>query len=140
MNLIKAIKSNTTAFITAVSVIMFVQVPHLMIVFAGLSELPELYAYIHGGLYAVSVDLGVLFFAVRGKVIQTIIFMFVSALITLEYYYLEVVNRMSGQDYLGALIIILVAITPSILIYFISEEMKVKTRKPKRKKLVVGKR
>ena len=66
--------------------------------------------------------------------------MFVSALITLEYYYLEVVNRMSGQDYLGALIIILVAITPSILIYFISEEMKVKTRKPKRKKLVVGKR
>lgn len=129
MKLIKAIKSNTTAFITAVSVIMFVQVPHLMIVFAGLSELPELYAYIHGGLYAVSVDLGVLFFAVRGKTLQTIIFMVVSALITVEYYYLEVVERIGEQNYLGALIIILVAITPSILIYFISEEMKVKTRK-----------
>jgi hypothetical protein len=129
MKLIKAIKSNTTAFITAVSVIMFVQVPHLMIVFAGLSELPELYAYIHGGLYAVSVDLGVLFFAVRGKTLQTIIFMVVSALITVEYYYLEVVERIGSQNYLGALIIILVAITPSILIYFISEEMKVKTRK-----------
>jgi len=129
MKLIKAIKSNTTAFITAVSVIMFVQVPHLMIVFAGLSELPELYAYIHGGLYAVSVDLGVLFFAVRGKTLQTIIFMVVSALITVEYYYLEVVNRIGEQNYLGALIIILVAITPSILIYFISEEMKIKTRK-----------
>tara|TARA_X000001382_G_C3106419_1_gene158440 strand:+ start:90 stop:488 length:399 start_codon:yes stop_codon:yes gene_type:complete len=129
MKLIKAIKSNTTAFITAVSIIMFVQVPHLMIVFAGLSELPELYAYIHGGLYAVSVDLGVLFFAVRGKTLQTIIFMFVSALITVEYYYLEVVNRIGEQNYLGALIIILVAITPSILIYFISEEMKIKTRK-----------
>ncbi len=129
MKLIKAIKSNTTAFITAVSVIMFVQVPHLMIVFAGLSELPELYAYIHGGLYAVSVDLGVLFFAVRGKTLQTIIFMVVSALITVEYYYLEVVERIGSQNYLGALIIILVAITPSILIYFISEEMKIKTRK-----------
>jgi len=129
MKLIKAIKSNTTAFITAVSVIMFVQVPHLMIVFAGLSELPELYAYIHGGLYAVSVDLGVLFFAVRGKTLQTIIFMVVSALITVEYYYLEVVGRIGSQNYLGALIIILVAITPSILIYFISEEMKIKTRK-----------
>ncbi len=129
MKLIKAIKSNTTAFITAVSVIIFVQVPHLMIVFAGLSELPELYAYIHGGLYAVSVDLGVLFFAVRGKTLQTIIFMVVSALITVEYYYLEVVERIGSQNYLGALIIILVAITPSILIYFISEEMKIKTRK-----------
>jgi len=129
MKLIKAIKSNTTAFITAVSVIMFVQVPHLMIVFAGLSELPELYAYIHGGLYAVSVDLGVLFFAVRGKTLQTIIFMVVSALITIEYYYLEIAERIGEQNYLGALIIILVAITPSILIYFISEEMKIKTRK-----------
>jgi len=128
MKLIKAIKSNTTAFITAVSVIMFVQVPHLMIVFAGLSELPEVYAYIHGGLYAISVDLGVLFFAVRGKVIQTIIFMVVSALITLEYYYDEIVTRMGSQNYLGALIILLVAIAPSILIYFISEEMKTKRR------------
>jgi hypothetical protein len=135
MKLIKAIKSNTTAFITAVSVIMFVQVPHLMIVFAGLSELPELYAYIHGGLYAVSVDLGVLFFAVRGKTLQTIIFMFVSALITIEYYYLEIAERIGEQNYLGALIIILVAITPSILIYFISEEMKERKRgrKPKAK-------
>jgi len=70
-----------------------------------------------------------LFFAVRGKTLQTIIFMFVSALITVEYYYLEVVNRIGEQNYLGALIIILVAITPSILIYFISEEMKIKTRK-----------
>jgi len=104
-------------------------------VFAGLSELPELYAYIHGGLYAVSVDLGVLFFAVRGKTLQTIIFMFVSALITIEYYYLEIAERIGEQNYLGALIIILVAITPSILIYFISEEMKERKRgrKPKAK-------
>ena len=129
MRLIKAIKHNTTAFITAVCVILFVQVPHLMVVFAGLSELPEVYAYIHGALYALSVDLGVLFFAVRGKVIQTIIFMVVSALITLEYYYEEIVTRMGSQNYLGALIILLVAIAPSILIYFISEEMKTKRRK-----------
>ena len=134
MKLIKSIKSNTTAFITAVSVIMFVQVPHLMIVFAGLSELPELYAYIHGALYAVSVDLGVLFFAVRGKTLQTVIFMVVSALITVEYYYAEVVERITEQSYLGALIIVLVAITPSILIYFISEEMKEKRRGRKPKK------
>jgi hypothetical protein len=129
MKLIRAIKHNTTAFITAVCVILFVQVPHLMVVFAGLSELPEVYAYIHGALYALSVDLGVLFFAVRGKVIQTIIFMVVSALITLEYYYEEIVTRMGSQNYLGALIILLVAIAPSILIYFISEEMKTKRRK-----------
>lgn len=128
MNLIKLIKSNTTAFITAVSVIMFVQVPHLMIVFASLSELPELYAYIHGGLYAVSVDLGVLFFAVRGKTLQTVIFMIVSALITIEYYYSEITSKMVEQNYLVALIIVLVAITPSILIYFISEEMKERKR------------
>jgi len=134
MKLIKSIKSNTTAFITAVSVIMFVQVPHLMIVFAGLSELPELYAYIHGALYAVSVDLGVLFFAVRGKTLQTVIFMIVSALITVEYYYAEVVGRILEESYLGALIIILVAITPSILIYFISEEMKEKRRGRKPRK------
>ena len=134
MKLIKSIKSNTTAFITAVSVIMFVQVPHLMIVFAGLSELPELYAYIHGALYAVSVDLGVLFFAVRGKTLQTVIFMVVSALITIEYYYAEVVERITEQSYLGALIIVLVAITPSILIYFISEEMKEKRRGRKPRK------
>ena len=55
--------------------------------------------------------------------------MVVSALITIEYYYLEIAERIGEQNYLGALIIILVAITPSILIYFISEEMKIKTRK-----------
>ena len=108
MKLIKGIKSNTTAFITAVSVILFVQVPHLTMVFAGLSELPQVYAYIHGSLYAVSVDLGVLFFAVRGKTLQTIIFMVVSALITVEYYYLEMLNNINNQNYLLALIIILV--------------------------------
>lgn len=129
MKLIKAIKHNTTAFIVAVCVIVFVQVPHLMVVFAGLSELPITYAYIHGALYAVSVDLGVLFFAVRGKVIQTIIFMIVSALITIEYYYEEIISKINEGNYLIAIVIILVAITPSILIYFISEEMKVKKRK-----------
>ena len=133
-NLIKGIKSNTTAFITAVSVILSVQVPHLMVVFAGLSELPELYAYIHGALYALSVDLGVLFFAVRGKVLQTIIFMVASALITIEYYYNEIQQRIAEQNYLGALIIVIVAIAPSILIYFISEEMKEKKRGRKPKK------
>lgn len=134
MKLIKAIKHNTTAFITAVSVILFVQVPHLTVVFASISELPEVYAYIHGALYALSVDLGVLFFAVRGKVMQTIIFMVVSALITVEYYYGEVLVRISEKNFLGALIIILVAIAPSILIYFISEEMRVKPRGRKRKR------
>lgn len=134
MKLIKAIKHNTTAFITAVSVILFVQVPHLTVVFASISELPEVYAYIHGALYALSVDLGVLFFAVRGKVMQTIIFMVVSALITVEYYYGEVLVRLSEKNFLGALIIILVAIAPSILIYFISEEMRVTPRGRKRKR------
>ena len=134
MKLIKAIKHNTTAFITAVSVILFVQVPHLTVVFASISELPEVYAYIHGALYALSVDLGVLFFAVRGKVMQTIIFMVVSALITVEYYYVEVLVRLSEKNFLGALIIILVAIAPSILIYFISEEMRVTPRGRKRKR------
>lgn len=134
MKLIKAIKHNITAFITAVSVILFVQVPHLTVVFASISELPEVYAYIHGALYALSVDLGVLFFAVRGKVMQTIIFMVVSALITVEYYYGEVLVRLSEKNFLGALIIILVAIAPSILIYFISEEMRVKPRGRKRKR------
>jgi hypothetical protein len=129
MKLIKSIKSNTTAFITAVCVIIFVQVPHLMVVFAGLSELPTTYAYVHGALYAVSVDLGVLFFAVRGKVVQTIIFMIVSALITLEYYYDEIMSKVGEANYLIATVIVLVAITPSILIYFISEEMKIKRRK-----------
>jgi hypothetical protein len=134
VKLIKAIKHNTTAFITAVSVILFVQVPHLTVVFASISELPEVYAYIHGALYALSVDLGVLFFAVRGKVMQTIIFMVVSALITVEYYYGEVLVRLSEKNFLGALIIILVAIAPSILIYFISEEMRVTPRGRKRKR------
>ena len=128
MNIIKAIKHNTTAFITAVCVILFVQAPHLMMVFKGLSELPPLYAYIHGALYAISVDLGVLFFAVRGKVIQTIIFMIVSALITLEYYYDEIIQKINDGNYLIALVIVCVAIAPSILIYFISEEMKIKKR------------
>jgi len=60
--------------------------------------------------------------------------MIVSALITVEYYYAEVVGRILEESYLGALIIILVAITPSILIYFISEEMKEKRRGRKPRK------
>jgi uncharacterized membrane protein YjfL (UPF0719 family) len=105
-----------------------------MVVFASLSELPITYAYLHGALYAISVDLGVLFFAVRGKVIQTIIFMIVSALITLEYYYDEITEKINEGNYLIALVIVCVAIAPSILIYFISEEMKVKRRDRKIKK------
>jgi len=93
-----------------------------------------LYAYIHGALYALSVDLGVLFFAVRGKTLQTIIFMVASALITIEYYYNEIQEKVAEQNYLGALIIVIVAIAPSILIYFISEEMKEKRRGRKPKK------
>jgi uncharacterized membrane protein YjfL (UPF0719 family) len=89
----------------------------------------RIYTELYRALYAISVDLGVLFFAVRGKVIQTIIFMIVSALITLEYYYEEIVEKLTEGNYLIALVIVMVAIAPSILIYFISEEMKVKRRK-----------
>ena len=94
MKLIKDLKSNKTAFITAISVIVFVQVPHLMIVFSSLSELPENGALVHGSLYALSVDLGVLFFAVRGKTVQTVIFMVISALITVEYYINQMLERL----------------------------------------------
>lgn len=126
MKLIKDLKSNKTAFITAISVIVFVQVPHLMIVFSKLSELPENGALVHGSLYALSVDLGVLFFAVRGKTVQTVIFMVISALITVEYYINQMLDRLDQGNYLGTLIVVLIAITPSILIYFISEELKTK--------------
>lgn len=128
MKVLKAIRSNSTAFITAVSVILFVQVPHLMIVFAYISELPSYWAYVHGALYAISVDLGVLFFAVRGKTTQTVIFMLMSAVITLDYYYSEAMLRISESNYLGAFIVLLISIAPSVLIYFISEEMKTKRR------------
>ena len=97
-----------------------------MIVFSGLSELPENGALLHGSLYALSVDLGVLFFAVRGKTVQTVIFMIISALITVEYYINQMQERFYQGNYLGTLIIVLIAITPSILIYFISEELKTK--------------
>lgn len=128
MKLLKAIRSTSTAFITAVSIILFVQVPHLTIVFAYISELPNHWAYIHGALYAISVDLGVLFFAVRGKTMQTVIFMLMSAVITLDYYYKEAMLRISESNYLGAFIVFLVSVAPSVLIYFISEEMKTKKR------------
>lgn len=128
MKLLKAIRSTSTAFITAVSIILFVQVPHLTIVFAYISELPNYWAYIHGALYAISVDLGVLFFAVRGKTMQTVIFMLMSAVITLDYYYKEAMLRISESNYLGAFIVFLVSVAPSVLIYFISEEMKTKRR------------
>lgn len=116
------VKQDIVAFVSAIGTIILVQAPHLGVVFSQMSQFEEPWSYVHGVAYAISIDLGVLFFAVRGKVLQTVIFMIISAIITVRYY----IDFILEADWFGILSMILIGITPSILVFFISTELDVK--------------
>lgn len=123
------IKSKRTALISAVCTIVFVQAPHLAWEFANTSKLEEPLDIIHGILFAISIDLGILYFASIGRRVQTIFFMVVSAAVTIKYYYDDIVQAWAVGDYIMVGIILLFAISPALLIYFVSEELEEKPEK-----------
>jgi hypothetical protein len=85
-DILQVIKDEKTALYSALGVVLLVQAPHLAKVFAGLTEFTPIFGYLHGTAFAVSLDLGILFFAIRGRVMQTTVFMVCSALVTVKYY------------------------------------------------------
>lgn len=118
ISIVARIQRNETAFWSAILVIAFVQTPHLAYAFGSLTQFGQPWGYIHGALYAIAVDLGVLFFAVRGSMVPTVIFMAVSSVVTM-YYYIE---RFDQTNWFVALTIVVIALAPSVLIYFISDQ------------------
>lgn len=123
--MINRLRSRNMVLWVALGTILFVQAPHLALVFKNLSHLPEPYDLVHGILYGAIIDLGVLFFAIRGRVWQTLLFAIISSVITIEYYAEELYERLEA-DLFSAIIIILISVTPSILVYLISDEIKKK--------------
>lgn len=118
MKIYERIKNQEVAFWAAIGTIMLVQAPHLMMVFKEMSQFSSPFNWFHSVAYAVFVDLGVLFFAVRGKKLQTILFMTASAVITLRYYW----EHVEG-DWFNYVTVILMGVIPSVIVYFVSEEL-----------------
>ena len=121
--MMRKLRSKKMVLWVALCTILFVQAPHLALVFRNLSEFAYPYNLAHGILYGVVIELGVLFFAIRGRVWQTLLFAIVSSIITIEYYMPELKQRLVNDKF-SAFIIILISITPSILVYLISDEIK----------------
>ena len=119
-SLLEQVNDKETALWSAVAVVFLVQAPHLAFVFAGISELPWSWLKItHGFIYAISIDIGVIYFAAKGKKAHTMIFMVVSAAVTLKYY----LEKIQNGDVVSGVILVVIAIAPALLIYLISEEL-----------------
>ena len=121
MNFTELIRNEKTAFWSAIGVIMLVQMPHLGFVWYqdSLFELQWMKIAI-SAFSAIFFDLGVLFFAVRGKILPTVIFMVSSAVITVRYYWEKILA--DGFTF-GSVTLVLMAAIPALLIYFISHEL-----------------
>ena len=120
--MLEKFRSQITAFIAAIAVIIVVQTPHLAWVFSSLSELPDYWPILHGVAYALAVDLGILYFAVKGKREITLFFMFMSGAGTVFYYWDKVLEAMAEGDWFRFIVIILFGIAPAVIVYFTSEE------------------
>lgn len=106
---------------SAILVILFVQVPHLAWVFADMSSLPEVWMqYTHGTLFAIAIDMCVLLFAIRGREWYTGTFMFISFIVTLQYY--KGWLNFSG-DWLLASSTVAIAFAGVLAIFFLSKEI-----------------
>lgn len=120
MNWTERIRNEATAFYAAIGVIMLVQGPHLAYVWYEASHFEMNFIRVAVSVSsAIFFDLGVLFFAVRGRTLPTMLFMISSAVITIRYYLTEIVEG----NWINAVSLILMAIVPALLIYFISEEL-----------------
>lgn len=101
--------------------ILFVQVPHLAKVFADMSSLEQPWMRItHGTLFAISIDMCVLIFALRGREWWTLIFMAMSFVITLQFYKEWL---LFSSDPLMAYSTLGIALIGVLAVYFLSKEV-----------------
>ena len=111
--------TRNTIFIAALLVILFVQAPHLAFEFKNMSNLGQIWEWIHGFLFAIAIDFCVLIFATRGHRWATSIFAVISFFITIQYYneYIDFAN-----NFLASVSTIMIAAAGVLAIFYLCEE------------------
>ena len=115
--MIKSIKSNSFALWVAIASVM-VQLPHSYHVFESLSKIPGFWGILQAVLFAVVIDLALLFYTLRNRRDISLFFAAVMVLINGIYYF-----DMIGFSARFAAAVIISFVIP-VSVYFYSEEIK----------------
>ena len=87
MNLLKKLKQRNSALYASLFAVICVGTPHIVPVVAQFSQFKSQWAAIpHALMYALALEVGIVFFALRSKMIQTIIFAIIATSLYLGYY------------------------------------------------------
>lgn len=88
------------ATLTVLVVALVAQIPHASYVFTHIGTQQETwFSMLHGAAYAIALELAVLLFVVRGRLIESYGFALVSILINLSYYNMHDVNPFSSASF-----------------------------------------
>lgn len=87
MNLLKKLKQRNSALYASLFAVICVGTPHIVPVVAQFSQFQSQWAAIpHALMYALALEVGIVFFALRSKMVQTIIFAIIATSLYLGYY------------------------------------------------------
>lgn len=87
MNLLKKLKQRKSALYASLFAVICVGTPHIVPVVAQFSQFKSMWFSIpHALAYAIALEIGIVFFALRSKMIQTVIFAIIATTLYLGYY------------------------------------------------------
>lgn len=87
MNLLKKLKKRKSALYASLFAVICVGTPHIVPVVAQFSQFKSMwYSIPHAVAYALALEIGIVFFALRSKMLQTIIFAIIATTLYLGYY------------------------------------------------------
>lgn len=111
------LKSKQFALLIAILAVLLVLTPNTASVFADLSSFEGTSALIHGIAYSLFLEAGIIWFALRKKVVAVGFFMAISAMIHVGYYWDKIIT---GSIY--SFLSVIVAVSLPVMVYLIAEE------------------
>lgn len=128
MTLIDKIKSPKTVIYGLLVLILIVQSPHNIVTFDSISRLGSYqlgdltidFGSLHGMVFSFALEIVIAYFALHKKELVTGIFMVVSFIVTLYYYFPEI-------EYLKTIVKILLSLSVPLMIFFISRNLNART-------------
>ncbi len=127
--MIEKLKTSNFALMAAIFSILLVQTPHTVTAFASVSQFEPLWAYLHGLMFAITLEAGIVYFTVKQRLKTTIFFMLMVTGISTGYYWEQITNG----SYAQVIFSLIITIGAPVMIWRIAEETKYDATKRKRK-------
>ncbi len=127
-SVLQTIAKPETAFYAVLGLVLFVSTPHLASSFKelnGFSEVPsqyrEVFGWVVGVLFSLFLELGIMYFALKNKILITVLFMIISFVLSLQNYKtnLEAFSFESISS-------VLISLSIPLLICFVSHGVRLK--------------